>query len=374
MLNRVFKSSVAGTACGAGLLFFLGACSGVYHVGTDNGNAAGSTASNAGAGGGPDSSAGAPTSNVSGAPGVAGAGVGPEVATYCGVVLPEETPAPDGDPDVVFERIRLVLKGTADATDTPEPASNGSLRDKAGAYAVQLLNSYPGASPGITRFVEGWLPETPSAETWSGLFRTGTLKDLLTSTAELPGGAGVLTDLSVLSRESIVARSVYVSTRFLCRVPPPPPPAVPPLDTIKPNETRRTHLERFVKPPTCNSCHRVFGPLGYSLEHFSTIGELSNLDNGHPIDSSGSYELQSGTIEFSDVTTLAPQLAQSCEVAMCVARQLRADALSAANLAPAADPKDEDKIVAALGKRFSESDFKLRELVQAVVQGDEFLR
>ena len=98
-----------------------------------------------------------------------------------------------------------------------------------------------------------------------------------------------------------------------------------------------------------------------------------NVDNGLPIDSSGTYSLRAGgEISFVDINQLAAQLAGSCEVAQCLAQQLLADAQTAASVPM--DPNADPAVVADIAANLSASGGELSSLVRAVVQSDGFLR
>jgi hypothetical protein len=118
-------------------------------------------------------------------------------------------------------------------------------------------------------------------------------------------------------------------------------------------------------------------PLGYGLEHFDDLGVYSDLDNGSPIDSSGSVQLNAGTISFDGANDLGKKLAAQCEVAECLAKQLLTDAENRAGLPPATNPdSDSDQVdqVLPIAAAFASANGDLRTLIREVVQSDTFLR
>jgi len=243
------------------------------------------------------------------------------------------------------------------------------------------------SAPGMRRFVSSWLPGTPIASTWAAFFseKGATLKDLLTTNLVRNPGSGILTDDAVLSQGTatdqilITARGAVLRTRLLCQAVPLPP-ANNPVPTAEPGQTRRQVLEQDLNlsAPFCAACHRLVDPLGYGLEHFDSVGNYSDIDNGSPIDSSGSIEMNAGTISFDGANQLGAKLAAQCEVAECIAQQLLADAQNSAGLPmaptnpnPDVGPPDDVLPIAAA---FAASNGDLRTLIREVVQSDAFLR
>jgi hypothetical protein len=59
----------------------------------------------------------------------------------------------------------------------------------------------------------------------------------------------------------------------------------------KPGSAPKTIRERLAQHrtnPTCNSCHSVIDPLGFTLENFDVIGGWRTIDEaGKPVDASG---------------------------------------------------------------------------------------
>jgi hypothetical protein len=52
--------------------------------------------------------------------------------------------------------------------------------------------------------------------------------------------------------------------------------------------TMRERLAQHRTNPSCNSCHSVIDPLGFSLENFDVIGGWRTIDEaGKPVDASG---------------------------------------------------------------------------------------
>lgn len=110
---------------------------------------------------------------------------------------------------------------------------------------------------------------------------------------------GVITQATLLAvtsnpgRTSPVKRGLFLLNNVLGFPPsPPPPPNVPPLESSKAavgdlQPTVREMQERHRRDPLCRSCHARMDPLGLALENFNALGMWRELENGRPIDASG---------------------------------------------------------------------------------------
>ncbi len=110
-------------------------------------------------------------------------------------------------------------------------------------------------------------------------FRRVTLTD--PSRFGLLGKGAVLMVTAYPNRTSPVLRGSYILENILGTPPSPPPPNVPPFKENKEGEkakTVREIMEEHRANPTCNACHGVMDPLGFSLENFDTIGSYRTMD------------------------------------------------------------------------------------------------
>jgi hypothetical protein len=110
----------------------------------------------------------------------------------------------------------------------------------------------------------------------------------------LLGKGALLTVTSNAARTSPVARGKWYLQTFLGVSPPDPPPNVPvikdkPADATGNTKTptMRETMEMHHTNPTCASCHKIFEPIGLSLENFDAIGTWRTQDGDSPIDASG---------------------------------------------------------------------------------------
>ncbi len=142
--------------------------------------------------------------------------------------------------------------------------------------------------------------------------------------------AGVLThpylmaSFAYTASSSPIHRGVFIARSVLGRVLRPPPEAVAPLaPDLHPDLTTRQRVTLQTKAESCQSCHGMINPLGFTLEHFDAVGRYRKDEKGRPIDATGSYETRTGEIvKFDGVRELAAFLAGSEETHTAIVQQL----------------------------------------------------
>jgi hypothetical protein len=121
-------------------------------------------------------------------------------------------------------------------------------------------------------------------------FRRVTLPDHDQRGGLLSQGA-LLTTTSYPNRTSPVVRGKWLLNNIFGTPIPPPPPNVNATLETKPGAVPTTMRERLAQhrtSATCNGCHSVIDPLGFSLENFDAIGGWRTIDEaGKPVDASG---------------------------------------------------------------------------------------
>ena len=133
--------------------------------------------------------------------------------------------------------------------------------------------------------------------------------------------AGVLTHpylmagFSYTSTSSPIHRGVFLARSVLGRTLRPPPEAVAPLaPDLHAGLTTRERVVLQTKSESCQSCHAMINPLGFTLEQFDAVGRLRAVDQGQPIDASGAYVTRSGERKsFANIRELADFLAETEE-------------------------------------------------------------
>jgi mono/diheme cytochrome c family protein len=103
--------------------------------------------------------------------------------------------------------------------------------------------------------------------------------------------AALLVTTSYPDRTSPVLRGKWLLNNIFGVTLPPPPPGVNATLETKPGSKPLTMRERLAQhrtEPTCQSCHVVIDPIGFSLENFDAIGAWRNFDEaGKAIDAAG---------------------------------------------------------------------------------------
>jgi mono/diheme cytochrome c family protein len=102
----------------------------------------------------------------------------------------------------------------------------------------------------------------------------------------------LLATTSYPDRTSPVLRGKWLLNNILGLPVPPPPPGVDTnLSEVKPGvrpPSIRERLAQHRQTPSCNSCHSVIDPLGFTLENFDVIGGWRTVDeSGRQVDASG---------------------------------------------------------------------------------------
>ncbi len=123
---------------------------------------------------------------------------------------------------------------------------------------------------------------------------------------------------------SPIHRGVFISRSLLGRSLRTPPIAVAPLaPDLHASLTTRERVALQTKAESCQSCHSLINPLGFTLEHFDAVGRFRRDEQSKPVDSTGAYRTRSGeTVTFNGVRDLATFLAESNETHSAFVEQL----------------------------------------------------
>ncbi|MCB9506352.1 MAG: DUF1592 domain-containing protein [Myxococcales bacterium] len=130
--------------------------------------------------------------------------------------------------------------------------------------------------------------------------------------AGLLGQASILALYAHSTSTSATLRGKFIRTVLLCGVVPPPPSGV---DTSIPEPsgtavTLRQRVAEHLENESCANCHALMDPLGLALENYDGLGAWRTLDNGAPVDPSGSFdgEVFSTAEEFVDLISSDPRV------------------------------------------------------------------
>ncbi len=122
-------------------------------------------------------------------------------------------------------------------------------------------------------------------------------------------------------RNSPTRRGLFIQRVLLCNEVPPPPGDV---DTTLPPPTEPTTLRarmegHIEQGGACIGCHAQTDPVGFAFEFFDASGVRRELDNGFPIDASGTVD---GLGEFDDAADLALLVRDDPRLSPCLVRNL----------------------------------------------------
>lgn len=180
----------------------------------------------------------------------------------------------------------------------------------------------------------------------------------------LLGQAAILALNAHSTSTSATIRGKFVREVILCGVIPPPPSGV---DTSipEPTEEARTLRERVaihLEDEFCAGCHALMDPLGLALENFDGLGAYRELDNGVPVDASGSLDGADfpGFEEFVDIVASDPRYTS------CFVQKLNRYANSAV------ETPDQRDALAPLHDLFEYDGFRFQSLVRHYVMSPAF--
>jgi hypothetical protein len=185
--------------------------------------------------------------------------------------------------------------------------------------------------------------------------------------------AGLLTELSLMAllgkpdRSSPVLRGKFVREHLLCQpIAPPPQNIVITPPPVTPGVSTREAFAMHDKVEPCKSCHILMDPIGFGFENYDGVGKWRTVDQGQPVDSSGSLTGSDVDGNFMGAVDLAHKLGQSQEVADCMATEWFRYALGRG------DTPDDACSMQALKAAFTAKNFDIRELLVALTQTDAF--
>jgi hypothetical protein len=185
--------------------------------------------------------------------------------------------------------------------------------------------------------------------------------------------AGILSHASILAlyahpgRSSATLRGKFVREVLLCQDVPTPPANIDfsiVENTTGELRTARERLERHVSNEGCAVCHKQMDPIGLALENFDSMGVFREQENGAPIDPSG--ELDGAA--YDGPVGLGQALSEHPQLGPCLVRTVFRYAMGREPVAT------EEPLLVFLAERFADGDFRVRDLVQAVVLSDAFLK
>lgn len=145
------------------------------------------------------------------------------------------------------------------------------------------------------------------------------------------GRGGLFTQAAFLSGHSSsssgtspILRGVFMLRRVACVTIPDPPPGAamqkPATDPATPIITTREYFTWKTSMDACKGCHRMINPTGFAFEHFDGLGQWRDTDHDAPVDSSGTLDLGTKQLTFSNAAELLQALSTEPQVQACYAK------------------------------------------------------
>ena len=179
--------------------------------------------------------------------------------------------------------------------------------------------------------------------------------------------SGFLASHADSTTPSSIHRGVFVDLEVLCLDLPDPPANVTGLPAREPGATNRERVEQHTGEGTCGgTCHQeMINPAGFAFEGYDALGQVRELDNGFPVDASGSMTLSEGAIAWATGREFVQLLAEHPDTHRCYAGHWLSY-VQARKLGELDDP-----LLDRLGAE-SEQGLPIRELLVELVSSDSF--
>jgi hypothetical protein len=163
-----------------------------------------------------------------------------------------------------------------------------------------------------------------------------------------------------------IHRGVRINNDTLCMELGPPSMMLPSVPAIKANETNRDRYTTLTQG--CGDpCHNIYiNPLGFAFEDFDGVGRHRTMDNGQPVDTTGNYPFQEGTLDFANSSELMQLIATGTQAHECWSKKLASYALERDIV------ETERPLVQELGAVSQQTGGSLKKVMLALVRSDAF--
>jgi hypothetical protein len=176
------------------------------------------------------------------------------------------------------------------------------------------------------------------------------------------GQAAVLAGHSLPDHTSPTRRGIFISSNFLCLVPNPPPAGVIPELPNDPTKSARQKLDVHRTIPSCASCHAIFDPLGFGLEHLDSIGDYRETEHGLTIDATGTLD----GVNYNGGAQMGAAFRQSARALNCLVSNFYRSATGRVSAV------EDSALIDNLDKALAGKGYVWRELVTEFVASDAF--
>jgi hypothetical protein len=185
--------------------------------------------------------------------------------------------------------------------------------------------------------------------------------------------AGVLTQLSMMTllgkpdRSSPVLRGKFVRDQVLCQpIPAPPQNLVITPPTVTPGVSTREAFVMHEAVAACKGCHALMDPIGFGFENFDGMGQFRTVDQGQPVDATGTLTGTDVDGPFNNAIDLIKRLAGSQQVSDCFATEWFRYAFGRG------ETTDDACSLSSLKGAFRSNQFDIQALLVALTQTDAF--
>jgi hypothetical protein len=323
---------------------------------------------------------------------------GYEMAAKLSLWLRDTTPT-----DAMLDAAKSGVFDTAEGAATQaeqmlsDTRTTGVMRKFHGQlYKVDVLESI--TKTGVTGYSDDLIPEFKEASYlfFDRIFTENLgVKDILTTTVGFagpklatlygvtPSGSGVqrvdltnrpgwysqvpfLALWAINNDPDSIHRGVRINLDTLCADPGQPAPDLPPVPALQPNQTNRERYKNLTEG-CAKTCHgQIINPIGFAFEGFDGLGRFRDMDNGHPVDTTGTYPFAEGDKSFSGPAELMQQIAEGSQAHECYAKKLASYALER-------DVVDAERpLVVSLGAASRASGGSVKDVILALVKNDAF--
>lgn len=178
----------------------------------------------------------------------------------------------------------------------------------------------------------------------------------------------LMTSFAYTGTSSPIHRGVFIARSVLGLALRPPPEAFPPLSPdLHPQLSTRERVALQTSPESCQTCHAMINPLGFTLEPFDAVGRFRREENGRSIDATGAYQTRTGEqVKFTGARDLATFLAGSPETHNAFIEQVFHQIVK--QPVRAFGPQELDDLRAS----FAEENFNIRKLVVKIAADTAF--
>jgi len=205
---------------------------------------------------------------------------------------------------------------TKDPVSFPDfsPETAASMRQETLAFVQKVALEDEGSFADLMTSNEAWVDSNLASI--YGVADPGPAGAWMTLDASERSGlltqAGFLASHAYPGETSPIHRGVFIQRQLLCASIPDPPGDVdldlPPADGEL--ITTRQRVEHHTSPQACTGCHTMINEPGFAFENYDAVGRLRDMDNGAPVDSSGTLQTAEGDLNFANGVDLSQQLAE----------------------------------------------------------------